>query len=181
MLSPGRDGEHTVPDSKVHGANMGLTWVLPAPDGPHVGPMNLAIGGGGGYLRRHLSAYTVDMFYHIKHLFYLSIGPLSTHPFHPNFYAARYAVYCSPEKPSRGLISAPIHCCKPHNVESWNNGVVTRHITSRYNICNFLNTMWWSYIYLLSMMMAWHDNALYVTEPFWRISIGHRWIPVTNG
>ena len=31
------------PDSKVHGTNMGLTWVLSAPDGPHVGPMNLAI------------------------------------------------------------------------------------------------------------------------------------------
>ena len=31
------------PDSKVHGANMGPTWVLSAPDGPHVGPMNLAI------------------------------------------------------------------------------------------------------------------------------------------
>ena len=33
------------PDSKVHGANMGPTWVLSAPDGPHVGPMNLAITG----------------------------------------------------------------------------------------------------------------------------------------
>ena len=31
------------PDSKVHGANMGPTWVLSAPDGPHVGPMNRAI------------------------------------------------------------------------------------------------------------------------------------------
>ena len=31
------------PDSKVHGANMGPTWVLSAPDGPHIGPMNLAI------------------------------------------------------------------------------------------------------------------------------------------
>ena len=30
-----------IPDSKVHGANMGPTWVLSAPDGPHVGPMNL--------------------------------------------------------------------------------------------------------------------------------------------
>ena len=29
--------------SKVNGANMGPTWVLSAPDGPHVGPMNLAI------------------------------------------------------------------------------------------------------------------------------------------
>ena len=31
------------PDNKVYGANMGPTWVLLAPDGPHVGPMNLAI------------------------------------------------------------------------------------------------------------------------------------------
>ena len=30
-------------DSKVHEANMGPTWVLSAPDGPHVGPINLAI------------------------------------------------------------------------------------------------------------------------------------------
>ena len=29
------------PDSKVHGANMGPTWVLSAPDGPHVGPWTL--------------------------------------------------------------------------------------------------------------------------------------------
>ena len=27
------------PDSKVHGANMGSTWVLSAPDGPQMGPM----------------------------------------------------------------------------------------------------------------------------------------------
>ena len=32
-----------IPDSKVRGANMGPTWVLSAPDGTHVGPMNLAI------------------------------------------------------------------------------------------------------------------------------------------
>ena len=31
------------PDSKVHGANMGPTWVLSFPGGPHVGPINLAI------------------------------------------------------------------------------------------------------------------------------------------
>ena len=34
-----------VPDCKVHWANMGPTWVLSAPDWPHVGPMNLAIRG----------------------------------------------------------------------------------------------------------------------------------------
>ena len=32
-----------IPDGKVHGVNMGPTWVLSVPDGPHVGPMNLAI------------------------------------------------------------------------------------------------------------------------------------------
>ena len=31
------------PDCKVRGANMGPTWVLSAPDGLYVGPMNLAI------------------------------------------------------------------------------------------------------------------------------------------
>ena len=36
--------DDTFPDNKVHGANMEPTWVLSAPSGPHVGPMNLAIG-----------------------------------------------------------------------------------------------------------------------------------------
>ena len=31
------------PDSKFHVAHMGPTWVLSAPGGSHVGPMNLAI------------------------------------------------------------------------------------------------------------------------------------------
>ena len=31
------------PDSKSHGTNMGPVWVLSAPDGPHVGPMNFVI------------------------------------------------------------------------------------------------------------------------------------------
>ena len=30
-----------ITDSKIHGANMGPTWVLSAPDGPHVGPWTL--------------------------------------------------------------------------------------------------------------------------------------------
>ena len=34
-----------IPAIKVHGADLGLTWVLSAPDGPHVGPMKLAIRG----------------------------------------------------------------------------------------------------------------------------------------
>ena len=34
---------NNTPDSKVHGANMGSTWVLSAPYGPRVGPMTLPI------------------------------------------------------------------------------------------------------------------------------------------
>ena len=34
---------HSHPDSKVHVAHLGPTWVLSAPGRPHVGPMNLAI------------------------------------------------------------------------------------------------------------------------------------------
>ena len=34
---------HTYPVSKVHGANIGPTWVPSAPDGAHVGPRNIAI------------------------------------------------------------------------------------------------------------------------------------------
>ena len=33
----------TIPESKVPGANLGPTWDLSAPDGPHVGPRNLAV------------------------------------------------------------------------------------------------------------------------------------------
>ena len=32
-----------IPDSKVHGANMGPIWGRQDPGGPHVGHMNLAI------------------------------------------------------------------------------------------------------------------------------------------
>ena len=34
---------HSIQDSKIHGVIMGPTWILSAPDGPHVGPMNPVI------------------------------------------------------------------------------------------------------------------------------------------
>ena len=37
-------GRIVYPDSKIHGDNMGPTWVLPAPGGSHVGPWNLLSG-----------------------------------------------------------------------------------------------------------------------------------------
>ena len=36
---------HAVPDSRVHGTNVGPTWGRQDPGGPHVGPMNYAIWG----------------------------------------------------------------------------------------------------------------------------------------
>ena len=50
------DFQSTIPDNKVHGTNMGPTWVLSAPDGPHVGSMNLAI--------RDLSSSTFHLYVH---------------------------------------------------------------------------------------------------------------------
>ena len=49
-----------IPDSKVHGANMGPTWVLPAPDVPHFGPMNLSIRDGLGW--RSMGTFLVLLF-----------------------------------------------------------------------------------------------------------------------
>ena len=43
------------PNSKVHVASMGPTWVLSARGGTHVGPMNLAIRVGCGSLNAHAS------------------------------------------------------------------------------------------------------------------------------
>ena len=45
----------TIPDSKVHEANMGPTWVMSAPDGSHVGPINLAIRDDNKHHRRLLN------------------------------------------------------------------------------------------------------------------------------
>ena len=36
------NGASTIPDSKVHGANMGPIWGRQDPGGPHAGPMNFA-------------------------------------------------------------------------------------------------------------------------------------------
>ena len=46
VIVPTHANEHTDPDSKVHGANMGPIWGGQDPGGPHVGPMNFAIWGG---------------------------------------------------------------------------------------------------------------------------------------
>ena len=37
------EAKYVSPDSNIHGANMGPTWVLSAQSGPHVSPINLVI------------------------------------------------------------------------------------------------------------------------------------------
>ena len=57
-------------DVQVHGANMGPTWVLSAPEGPHVSPMNLAIRGysigscGYSLIIKTLPLYVADICHH---------------------------------------------------------------------------------------------------------------------
>ena len=46
-------------DSKIHGVNMGPTWVLSAPDGPHVGSMNHAIGDLNSVITRVMPNYNL--------------------------------------------------------------------------------------------------------------------------
>ena len=50
-----KDVTRNVPDSKVHGANMGPIWVLTAPGGFHVGLMNLSIWGKTIFLHTYLA------------------------------------------------------------------------------------------------------------------------------
>ena len=56
-----------IPDSKVRGTNMEPTWVLSAPDGPHIGPMNLAIKDGipwRPYCRNNRECHPGHHYYH---------------------------------------------------------------------------------------------------------------------
>ena len=50
----------TYPDSKVHGANMGPTWVLLAPGGPHAGLINLSIWVAANRKSQGISNYSID-------------------------------------------------------------------------------------------------------------------------
>ena len=54
----------TNPDSKVHGANRGPTWVLSVRDGPHVGPMYLAIREGMLHWLKRLPHFSAYLFHH---------------------------------------------------------------------------------------------------------------------
>ena len=64
IYAPGPRFVLHLPESKVHGTNMGPIRVLSAPDGPHVGSMNLAIRGGTEY-DRHVIYWIVLRIYNV--------------------------------------------------------------------------------------------------------------------
>ena len=79
------------PDSKVHGANTGPTWVLPAPDGPHLGLMNLAIRVPIPWHRKHdtTSRLTIDI------LMENTMASCALHTWSRTFYGAVFpGLYC---------------------------------------------------------------------------------------
>ena len=55
----------TIPDSKVHGANMGPTWGRQDPGGPHVGHVNLAIWDGNNATNTKIDHSVVKSFIHV--------------------------------------------------------------------------------------------------------------------
>ena len=55
-----------IPDSKVHGANMGPIWGRQDPGGPHVGPMNLVIWDGIAHITAVTDAEYKSEFEHTK-------------------------------------------------------------------------------------------------------------------
>ena len=76
MKSHQRDA---VPDSKVHGANMGPIWCRKGPGGPHVGPMNFAIWGVAVYIEPHYDIIEVYCIWTreqnvLNHMFNIPVG-----------------------------------------------------------------------------------------------------------
>ena len=66
-----KSGRFIDPDSKVHGANIRPTWVLSAPDGPHVGPWNLLSGETYPWARpsdQQLAKYCVAVYNHASQI-----------------------------------------------------------------------------------------------------------------
>ena len=59
MTGTFHNSNEIIPNSKVHGANMGPIWGRQDPDGPHVGPMNFAIWDGLGWRQYSASSVTV--------------------------------------------------------------------------------------------------------------------------
>ena len=78
-------------DSKVRGANMGPTWVLSAPDGPHVGPMNLAIRGAAKYSNTTGELGDVDVGHHVSGHVIIWVATMDKR----GIFVAREALYLS--------------------------------------------------------------------------------------
>ena len=81
----------TVPDSRVHEANMGPIWGRQDPIGPHVGPMNFAIWGllrcaTVSWQQWRLTCFQEEFMWYIRslsltpiHLYFSKVGPTEPH------------------------------------------------------------------------------------------------------
>ena len=65
----------SIPDSKIHGANMGPIWGRQDPGGPHVGPMNFAI-----WDQQNSRQFAKDIFQWMKVFWFQNKIPLKYAP-----------------------------------------------------------------------------------------------------
>ena len=117
----------TYPDSKVHVANMGPTWVLSAPDGPHVGHMNLAI-------RISMLSFGINRSQWMKH------GRAVPSYFIHQWYLSRYSASTWCQDISR-------HCAEYIFSVIQSSAIITRSNLSWYHIghCNNNDRKWIRY------------------------------------
>ena len=144
------------PDSKVHGANMGPTWVLSAPDGPHLAPWTPAQANISHYCWAQAMATSVSTYYYINS--YWFIIPNQTHRAHmliqltlmdriSTFYQCRHT-----------MIGLQLAYWCTQILTHWLLGILFN-----FQISNFQAKFgdWWLR-YLL-----WHFSQLTVTELHW--------------
>ena len=163
-------------DNKVHGANMGPTWVLSAPDGPHVGPMNLAIRGA---LMFSLISTWINS--RVKNR---EAGNLRCHHAHYDVIVMKKVL---PRLVWSCLYSACAICmlftCSPVRqtavpLHSFQEIIASQQMLRK------LHGMFCGTFCGHSMMMSWHGKAFCITGPLWGESTGEstglQWIPLTK-
>ena len=165
----------TAPDSKDHGANMGPTWVLSAPGGPHVGPMNLAIMGG-----IHTAEHKVNIFAQINRFIlhpaaYRRLCSCAAHSlcWGNLSWWWRQRVDTQWMTPTSSLRTAAQQQCHPgmHNI---NNCYLTLVVLSL-----FLET--WKCIHNISFINTEVGQIVEIWSCSRYFSTSHRWIPCTKG
>ena len=147
-----------LPGSKVHGINMGPTWVLSAPVGPHVGPMALAI-------RAGLLSYAPQ--WHCLWLVYFSTAPITP-----------WTMYVGTRVPTGSRAVREV----ARYLWSWITSPYSPVITVYTHMWRCVMVSWLLY-YILShsMMTSSNGNIFRVTGPLGGEFAGRQWIPPHKG